>query len=217
MGEKLEGMVLPKTPSIARKRSNGAAGNEARARGIEIAALAFVAMENGDYVYPQGIRSGNRVNDGVNYSELMRLAGYRSKSISSTDFHEYLGDKREFRQLVELYRLRRTDPMFGKAMQSKIIGEIAGKLTQELYEAIQYYPHTLTFRDKLTALKTLVELGYRITADGAQKDDRASRLLDSLPAEQREVALAGLKAKAESEIASIDALQLAHKAADDGH
>ena len=211
--EKLDGLAIPKAP----KRVRGKSGEAQKAIGNELAAIAFVAMENGDYVYPPGCQRPAKSDPlQVNRTELMRLAGYTGKHTSS-DFDDLLYSKREFQQLVELYRLRRTDPMFRKEFKSHLIGAIAEKLSDEIAETIFYYPHTIPFREKVMALKTIVELGYRVTPDGGKKENRASQLLDSMDEDQRRIAIAGLKAKAEADIKSLDSLGMAHEAADDGH
>ena len=214
MGEQLEGMAIPKAP----KRNRGSSGAAAKAIGNELAALAYVAMENGDYVYPPGVhRPAKSDPEQVNRGELMRLAGYNLKEEGGREFARSLGTRREFWQLVELYRLRRTDPMFRKDFKNHLIGAIAEKLSDEIAETIFYYPHSISFREKIMALKTIVDLGYRVAPDGDKKDNRASRLLDAMPEDQRQQAIAGLKAKAEADIVALESLELAHEAADDGH
>jgi hypothetical protein len=214
MEEKLDGLAVPKAP----KRVRGKSGEAQKAIGNELAALAYVAMENGDYVYPPGVQKPAKSDpDQINRGELMRLAGYQIKDGPGSKFNDSLGSKREFWQLVELYRLRRTDPMFRKDFKNHLIGAIAEKLSDEIAETIFYYPHTITFRDKIMALKTIVDLGYRVTPEGSKQDNRASRLLDSMPVDQRQQAIAGLKAKAEADIVALESLELAHEAADDGH
>lgn len=213
MGEQLEGMAIPKAP----KRKRGASGEAQKAIGNELAALAFVAMENDDYIYPKGVpRPAKNDPLHVNRSEVMRLAGYVMEG-AGREFDRALGSKREFWQLVELYRLRRTDPMFRKDFKNHLIGAIAEKLSDEIAETIFYYPHSISFREKVMALKTIVDLGYRVTPEGGKQDNRASRLLDAMPEDQRQQAIAGLKAKAEADIVALESLELAHEAADDGH
>jgi hypothetical protein len=208
--------IDPDDLPVAPKRSRGFGGKEKKAIGNELAAMAYVAMENGAYQY--GKRS-QRVYDKtgeqtINKKELMRLAGYSEGSLE--DFDRTLGraNNEEFWQLVELYRIRRTDPMFRKEQQKEIIGEIAAKLSHEIYEALFYYPHSITFRDKLQALKTIVDLGYRVSPERSGREEKSNKLLDSLPADQRQQAIAGLKAKLQDDLASIDALEAAHKGAD---
>ena len=208
MEEKLDGLAVPKAP----KRVRGKSGEAQKAIGNELAAMAYVAMENDEYVYPPGVP--RHADGSPNKSELMRLAGY---TCNGREFDDLLGKRREFWQMVELYRLRRTDPMFRKDFKSHLIGAIAEKLSDEIAEAIFYYPHTILFREKVMALKTIVDLGYRVSDDGSKKDNRTSRLLDSMSEADRHAAIQGLKAKAEADLKSLDSLELAHEAADDGH
>jgi len=208
MEEKLDGLAVPKAP----KRVRGKSGEAQKAIGNELAALAYVAMENDEYIYPKGVPK--HADGSPNKAELMRLAGY---TCNGREFDDLLGKRREFWQMVELYRLRRTDPMFRKDFKSHLIGAIAEKLSDEIAEAIFYYPHTIPFREKVMALKTIVDLGYRVSDDGSKKDNRTSRLLDSMSEADRHVAIQGLKAKAEADLKSLDSLELAHEAADDGH
>jgi hypothetical protein len=186
---------------------------ESRALGNELAAIAYVAMENGDYVYNDP-RHHPHKGSPINKSELMRLAGYSKGSIGQWDKTLGRPENKEFWQLVELYRLRRTDPMFRKEEQKNIIGALVAKLTHELYEAIAYYPHTIPFKDKLAALKTIVDLGYRVSTPDADSESRAGKLLESLSPEQRKKAISGLKNKLSDDLADVEALEKAHAAAD---
>jgi hypothetical protein len=212
MGEELEGMAIPKPP----RRKRGAHGDQAKAIGNEMAAMAYVAMENGDYNYPPGYRrrfdkEGREI---PNTRELMRLAGYREGSWDH--FPDTLGKRRDFWQLVELYRIRRTDPMFKKEQEHMLLGKILGNLTRQFYETAEYAPHTLTIRDIITGMKAIVDLGYKVQENDPTKESRANKLLDSLPEEKRAVAIAGLKAKAESDLKALEALEKAHAAVEHG-
>jgi hypothetical protein len=203
----VEAPVVPKPPRPKPGPGNG----RLKEIGIEIAALAYVAMENGTYIYHNGKTSVSGSTVGVpNHTELMRLAGYSKGSLKF--FDTTLGKKPEFWQLVALYRIRREDPMFRKEQRNIIIGELAGKITEELYEAIFYYPHTIPFRDKLAALKTIVDIGYRVEPE--KKRDKTSELLDRLKPEQRQEALSGMEENLKKQLEQLSVLKGAHAAAD---
>jgi hypothetical protein len=215
MGEELVGMALPKAP----KRNRGNSGFDAKAIGNEIAALAYVAMENGDYIYPKGVPSGNKTgaHPGINQNELMRLAGYTTKD-AGREFNDLLWNKREFRQLVELYRIRRSDPMFRKEQESMLLGNILGDAMRLIAERLRYYPHSVSTREAIDVVSKLIAAQGKVsTTDPGQNDTRASDLLATLPEAQRKQALEGLKAKAEEDLSKLEAIELAHQAADDGH
>jgi len=213
MAEDLEGMAIPKAPRRFKGVRN-LKGEEAKLIGDEMAAMAYVAMELGSYVYPKGM---NRPTEGrtVNTRELMRVAGYSYGTWD--DFDKLLGSRRNFWQLVELYRLRRTDPMFRTEQRNRIIGDIFNKLTDHFYERVTYYGHTLSTRDILQGMKTIVDVGYRVSEVSAEKESRSNKLLEKMSAEQRAAAISGLKARAVSEIEALESLEKAHAGADDGH
>jgi hypothetical protein len=208
--EKLERSSLPRAP----RRKHGMGDKAGKSLGNELAAIAFVAMENGDYRHEGHQNYDKDGNPTINKSELMRLAGYSQGSIHQFDTTLGRPGNKEFWQLVALYRIRRTDPMFRKEQEKQIIGQLASKITHELYEAMFYYPHTISFRDKLAALKTIVDLGYRVAEPDKERESRSNRLLDSLPEDQRKAALAGLKKKLSSDLEGVEALEQAHEAAD---
>lgn len=208
MGEELEGRVIPKSP----RRKRGPHGKQAKAIGNEMAAMAYVAMENGDYIYGS---NGRRVfdkdgNEVPNTRELMRLAGYTEGSWNH--FPETLGKSKEFWQLVELYRIRRTDPMFKKEKEHLLLGKILGNLARQFYETAEYAPHSLTIRDIISGMKAIVDLGYKVQENDPVKQSRVNKLLEGMPEGQREIAIRGLKDKAESDLKALEALEKAHKA-----
>lgn len=207
MNEELEAPMIPKAPRP--KRGNG--NLDTKQIGIEIAALAYVAMENDSYTYAQKNMKPVPPNK-INKKELLRLAGY-SPTVGTYDFEKTLGKKAEFWQLIELYRIRRADPMFRKEQQKILIGEIANKLSLELYEAIFYYPHSISFKDKLTALKTIVDLGYRVN-EPKPESGRTDALLAKLKPEARQEALAGIEENLRDQLSEVSALKSAHLAAD---
>jgi hypothetical protein len=212
MGEELDGRVVPKPA----RRKRGPSGPDAKARGDEMAAMAYVAMENGDYIYGAHARrqydeDGNEV---PNTRELMRLAGYTEGSWDH--FPTTLGKRKEFWQLVELYRLRRTDPMFKKEQEHLLLGKILGNLTRMFYETAEYAPHTLSVRDIISGMKTIVDLGYKVQEHDPVQASRVNKLLEGMPEAQREVAIRGLKEKAEADLKALEALEKAHKAVENG-
>jgi hypothetical protein len=217
MGEELEGMVIPKAPSRAKNGLRSKADTEKRAIGIEMAAMAYVAMENGDYVFPPGVNRPTKAMNGIHQGELMRIAGYKWKIEAGREFPRTLGNKREFWQMVELYRIRRNDPMFRKEQENMLIGNILGDAMRLLAERLRYYPHTFTNREAIDVISKLVGATSHVTGDKPDLDTRAMDLLNKMPESQRNMALEGLKEKAKEDLANVEALQKAHAAADDGH
>ena len=216
MSEELASVTIPKAPT--RKRTRSGSAEAKRSIGIEIAALAYVAMENGDYVFPPGINRPSKAMNGIHQGELMRLAGYRLAKTHDIgrEFPRTLGNKREFWQLVELFRIRRTDPMFRKEQENMLLGNILGDAMRLIAERLRYYPHQISTREAIDIVSKLI--GAQVaTSRTPVADDRASRLLDSLPEEQRRAAIDGLKDKAKNDLAKVEALEKAHEAADDGH
>ena len=188
----------------------GPGNKERKAMGIEMAAMAYVAMENGEYVYAPGTR---RPPDKINKSELMRLAGYAPSCWDQ--WSRVLEKHEDFWHLVELYRIRRTDPMFRKEQEHMLLGKVMRNLSLQFYEITEYAPHTLTIRDIINAMKAIVDMGYTVSKQDGVLDNRTNKLLDSLPEDQRRQAIEGLKDKAKSDLATIESLEKAHQAADD--
>jgi hypothetical protein len=214
MGEQLEGMAIPKAPKRARGQ-NGRSNQAAKEIGNEIAAMAFVAMENGDYIYPPGSHKGLDSNNGINKNELMRLAGYAIVN-GGREFDDLLWSKREFRQMVELYRIRANDPLFRKEQENQLLGNILGDAMRLLAERLRYYPHTFTNREVIDTIGKLVGAANGVPGGNQETEDNAARLLSTLSESQRKAALEGLKQQNQRDSASIEALERAHAAADDG-
>lgn len=202
--------TIPMGPMTARKR-------EKVRMGWEMAAMAYVQMENDEYVYPEGAFRQGLDKDGkrkVNHAELMRRAGYRGSSLER--FNDFLGSKPEFWELVELYRVRRTDPMF-RSDQSHLLWAAIGERTlQLLYEQVMYYPHTMTVTEKTKILDSIVKAGIQLGAIGGdeEKGSKASQLLDKLPPAERDKAMEGYRDQLQAELNRIERLKKAHAAAD---
>jgi hypothetical protein len=211
MGDELEGSAFPKMKPMGRGSTK--ANTQRRAMAVEMAAMAFVAMENGDYRFPEGTRRPDKDGDGVHRAELMRLAGYSPGSYDQ--YTRTLGKDEDFLALVELYRLRRTDPMFRKEQEHMLLGKVMRNLSLQFYEITEYAPHTLSIRDIINAMKAIVDMGYTVSKSEGVLDNRTNKLLDSLPEDQRQQAIEGLRNKAKSDLAAIESLEKAHQAADD--
>jgi hypothetical protein len=122
--------------------------------------------------------------------------------------------------MVELIGFRALQGLGAGAMMpitQAIIGDIFNKLTDHFYERVTYYGHTLSTRDILQGMKTIVDVGYRVSEVSAEKESRSNKLLEKMSAEQRAAAISGLKARAVSEIEALESLEKAHAGADDGH
>jgi len=209
MGDELDGAVFPK----AKRVGCGPKNSPRRMMGLEMAAMAYVAMENGDYRFPEGTHRPDKDGDGVLKSELMRLAGYSKGSYDQ--YTRTLGLNEDFLALIELYRIRRTDPMFRKEQEHMLLGKVMRNLSLQFYEITEYAPHTLTIRDIIGAMKAIVDMGYTVSKSEGVLDNRTNKLLDSLPEDQRKQAIEGLKSKAKQDLAAIESLEKAHQAADD--
>lgn len=207
-GEVLEGPLLPKA-----RMPKGRGNLAIKAIGIELAALAWVAMENGVYRGGKDYRQqyDKERRPIPNKCECMRLAGYADASV--TGFDAKLGKKQEFWQLVELHRIRRTDPAFAKAEEDQILGRIVGHLTENILETVRYAPHTISFRDNVMALKTFVDLGFRMGPEAA-KSGRASELLGKLDPEDRRKAIQGIEKDLQAKLKDVESLSKAYEAAD---
>ena len=192
----------------------GPGNKERKAMGIEMAAMAYVAMENGEYVYAIGTRQPRKDSpERINKSELMRLAGYAPSCWDQ--WSRVLEKHEDFWHLVELYRIRRTDPMFRKEQEHMLLGKVLRNLSLRFYEISEYAPHMLSIRDTVMGMKAIVDMGYTVSKTDGEGSSRANKLLDSLPKMQREQAIKGLKEKLKSDLADVEALEGAHKAADD--
>ena len=107
----------PRPPNRGKGGPTTRRNREKREMGVESAAIAYVQMENGEYKYSDGARK-QKNEDGspdINGRELMRRAGYSPGSLDH--FPDYLATDEHFWELVELHRIRRTDPMFRKEQE----------------------------------------------------------------------------------------------------
>lgn len=182
--------------------------------GIEAAAIAYVQMENGEYRYPEGARKQWN-EDGtprVNTREVMRRAGYAPGSLDH--FDEYLGTTEEFWELVELHRLRRTDPMFRRDEENGLWKAIGGEALRNLYERLFYYPHSLSTEQHIKIVKLILDAGITLKKLGGDEESKTETLINSIPAEKRDKAMQGYREKLLKELESVDSIERAHKAAD---
>ncbi len=184
---------------------------------LEMAAIAFVQMENGEYKYPEGSHRGNRNEDGtrsINKRELMRRAGYGAGSVDHYD--DYLATQEEFWQLVELYRIRRTDPMFRQENADRLWTAIGETNSQLLYERLLYYPHTISVTDQVKIMQVMIS-GGKLLQKGSEANNTAKvdKLLGKLDPVARERAMRGWENRLKSELTKVEALKRAHTAADD--
>jgi hypothetical protein len=184
--------------------------------GMEAAAIAYVQMENADYKYAEGTRkqSGDHpvLYNGINKRELMRRAGY---SVGSLDhFDVYLGAKEEFWELVELHRLRRTDPMFRREQESQLWQALGGEALRNLYERIFYAPHSLSVEQHIKVVKLILDAGITLNKLGGDAPEKTKGLLATLDPAQRTEAMKGYQESLRKELEEVEALQRANSAAD---
>jgi len=191
-------------------------------RGLEMAAAAAVRMENGEYTRPGYTRNfvlddeGNRVRDENghliqtwNKAELMRIVCY-----SALDHTEFVTEHPYFQEMVELYRLRRTDPSFRRGFSDVLLTTIADEATKNLLEALLYYPHQLTFEQNIKAIKLVLDAGLALKKMGKGQDDPAEKLLEGLPPDERDRQMEGYIAKLRREADKLEGERKAHRAAD---
>jgi len=204
---------FPKPPSRKPGRHTPLKKEQKR-MGVEAAAIAYVQMENGDYRYPEGAyRQWNE--DGspnINKRELMRRAGYSPGSLDH--FDEYMGTQNEFWELVELHRLRRTDPMFRREQESQLWTALGGEALRNLYERLFYSPHSLSTEQHIKIVKLILDAGITLNKLGAEAPERTKGLLDSLDPESRTKAMKGYEESLRAELNNIESLKRAHSAAD---
>lgn len=206
---------FPKPP--ARTRSNRSELNkESKRIGLEMAALAWVQMEQGAYRYAKGVpRQYNE--DGSprpSKAECMRLAGYSPKSFNN--FDRDLGSQEEFWQLVELFRIRTTDPHFRKDQEDQLWTDVGGEAMRNLYERVTYYPHQMPTADLIKIVQLMLQGGLTLQKLGGSDPAAAKKeaLLQQLKPEQREKVVTDYKKKLQKELDDIEALEKAHLAAD---
>ena len=200
----------PRKRGLARKKSQ----IEAKLQGLEAAAIAYVQMENGAYKYGENVR--RRYNeDGtpdVNKRELMRRAGYAPGSLDH--FDEYLGDCQPFWELVELHRLRRTDPMFRREQESQLWQALGGEALRNLYERLFYSPHSMSTEQHLKIVKLILDAGITLNKLGGPAPEKSKGLLDTLDPASRTKAMKGYEESLRAELEQVQALKMAHSAVD---
>ena len=215
MGNELAPVDYPKPPARPRGKSKGPKA-EKKLMGLESAAIAYVQMENGEYRYADGSRKhyDSEGNPAPNKYEVMRRAGYAPGSINK--FDEYLGENEQFWELVELHRLRRTDPMFRYDNESKVWQAVGGEALRNLYERVFYFPHTLTVDQHIRVVKLILDAGVTLKKLASDEEEsKADRLLNSIgDKDKREKVLTGYKEKLEQEIERVESLGKAHRGAD---
>ncbi len=171
-------------------------------------------MENGEYRYPEGAyRKFNE--DGtptVNKRELMRRAGYAPGSLD--DFDAYLATDNKFWELVELHRLRRTDPMFRREQESQLWTALGGEALRNIYEALFYYPHSLTTEQHIKIVKLILDAGITLQKLGGDKPNKTADLMKTIDESKRAEIMKGYKEKLLKDLEEVENIELAHKAAD---
>ena len=180
-----------------------------------MAAAAYVAMEADEWVYGPGTRKQHDKDGNIvpNKAECMRRAGYRGQSIEM--FEKRLGIDEYFWEMVELYRVRRTDPLFRRDFEHKLWKEVGGEALRSLYERVKYYPHSLSTEQLLKMVKVVLDAGITLSKLGEEPEIKSDKLLESISDPiARQKALDGYRDSLEREKARIDALDLAHKGAD---
>lgn len=188
--------------------------NEKKLQGLEAAAIAYVQMENGEYRYPEG---ANRLSDEdgnpqPNKRELMRRAGYGPGSLDH--FDDYVATNDRFWELVELHRLRRTDPMFRREQENQLWTALGGEALRNIYETLFYYPHSLTTEQHIKIVKLILDAGITLQKLGGDKPNRTAELLGSMEDEDRERIMKDYKQKLLKDLEEVEAIDLANKAVD---
>lgn len=198
------------------KGRNTAIKRELKKQGLEAAAIAYVQMENGDYKYAAGVYRQFK-EDGspdINQREVMRRAGYAPGSIDH--FDDYLATSGEFWDLVELQRLRRTDPNFRKANESMLWLEIGSESLKYLYERVKYSPHSMSVTDHIKVLTTILDAGISFQKRGKEENSKAASLLGDIEdVEKRDKLLGDYEKSLATELEAITKLKMAHAAADE--
>jgi hypothetical protein len=199
------------------KRSKGRVAGaklEKKLQGLEAAAIAYVQMENGEYRYPEG---ANRMKDAegnpeVNKRELMRRAGYSPGSLNK--FDEYMANDERFWELVELHRLRRTDPMFRREHENQLWTALGGEALRNIYETLFYYPHSLTTEQHIKIVKLILDAGITLQKLGGDKPNRTAELLGSIDEESRDRVMKGYKEKLLKDLEEVEQVEMANRAVD---
>lgn len=209
----LEGLKPPAPPKL--KRGRGAWKGEQKKIGLEMAAAAYVQMEHGVYRYPPNSRRGNKDEDGkfgINKSEVLRRAGYSEKT--APEWERYIGDNQDFWDLVELYRLRFSDPNFDKGKEHLLWAEIGNEALKNLYERVTYYPHTMPTGDLIKIANLAIDAGLVPVTSKDDIQSRAQGLMESLSEDDRTKALEGYRKKLERDMKNLDALEGVYRASD---
>lgn len=202
-------------PSKMPMGRNSQLKREKKKQGLEAAAIAYVQMENGEYRYPEGSHKSQKNADGspgINNREVMRRAGY---AIGSQDhFEDYLATNDEFWELVELHRLRRTDPYFRKDQEALLWSEIGGESLRFLYERVKYSPHSLSVADHIKVLKTILDAGISFKKYSKEEESKAMSLLGDMDEDKRKKLMDDYEDKLVKELDSINRLKMANRAID---
>lgn len=204
---------FPKPAKLTKGRKTQA--KEAKKlQGTEAAAIAYVQMKHGEYRYPEG---GYRQKDAdgnpdINKRELMRRAGYSPGSLDH--FDDYLATDDKFWELVELHELRRTDPMFRREQENQLWQALGGEALRNLYEALYYFPHSLSVEQHIKIVKLILDAGITLQKLGGDKPNKTADLLNTIDAEKRAEVMKGYKEKLLKDLEEVESIELAHRAAD---
>jgi hypothetical protein len=215
MSKSLETLTDFPVPSRRPRGKTTQVKREKKKQGTEAAAIAYVQMENNEYRYPEGARKQHNADGtpAVNTREVMRRAGYAPGSIDH--FDDYLGSTDEFWELVELHRLRRTDPMFRKDQESGVWAEIGSESLKYLYERVKYSPHSLSVAEHIKVLTTILDAGINFKKYGDTEPSKAASLLADIEDEDKRNKLIGdYEKNLTVELEAVERLKMAHRAAD---
>lgn len=199
------------------KRSRGRATQQKEAKklqGTEAAAIAYVQMKHNEYRYAEGTNR-KRLGDGtpdINKREVMRRAGYAPGSLDH--FDEYLATDEKFWELVELHELRRTDPMFRREQENQLWQALGGEALRNLYEALYYFPHSLSVEQHIKIVKLILDAGITLQKLGGDKPNKTADLLNTIDEEKRAEVMKGFKEKLLKDLEEVESIEKAHKAAD---
>jgi hypothetical protein len=182
---------------------------------LEAAASAYVLMENGEYKFPEGYKRQFDAdhNPVPHKSELMRLAGYAKGSWDH--FDQYLGSQDKFWELVELYRVRRNDPLFRKDRQADLWAEVGNESLRHLYEVVKYYPHSLSITDHIKVIDLILKAGVQMQKVGGSTENKTAELLELAGKDKRDKLLTDYEKSIQKELDEVQRLKSAHKAADE--
>ena len=187
---------------------------EKKLQGTEAAAIAYVQMLHNEYRYAEG-SNRKKLGDGspdVNKREVMRRAGYSPGSLDH--FDDYLATDDRFWELVELHELRRTDPMFRREQENQLWTALGGEALRNLYEALYYFPHSLTVEQHIKIVKLILDAGITLQKLGGDRPNKTEDLLKTIDEEKREGVMKGFKEKLLKDLEEVEKIEMAHKAAD---